>query len=60
MVLISINALWPTWSLLPHRAIFTITPTPVQDAYDVTIDEEEIRMTFRILNSVFLNWKNGA
>ena len=40
-----------------YDVLLASIPTPVREAYDVRIDGEEIRMTFRILNAVFLNRK---
>ncbi len=40
-----------------YDELLASTPTSVREAYDVRVDGEEIRMTFRILNTVFLNRK---
>ena len=42
-----------------YDKLLASTPTPVREGYDVRVDGEEIRMTFRILNTVFLNRKQG-
>ena len=42
-----------------YDELLASTPTRIRQAYALTVAEEEIRMTFRILNAAFLNRKLG-
>jgi ubiquinone/menaquinone biosynthesis C-methylase UbiE len=42
-----------------YDGLLASTPTRIHEAYALTVAEEEIRMTFRILNAAFLNRNPG-